>query len=252
MESGQDYFVEISLDSVLRKATELEDSLRECRARAGGVPGEGRVSHQSTLCPEYNTVTAPVQLQEKSVSKPLTSTDISEQWQKLTAYIVSLEKEVQYYKQLVQDVQANRTTDTQGNRDYCTTSMLRCPTGHHLDPRAVAGQEGQPNAEYWRVLLDEEPENHALFLIFSYLSAQALNQAALVCHKWYRVSRHPCLWKEVVMSEAMVEPEVSAWIGGREGGIMYTKCFLQALFRLAQWCFSTERIVLHGKHFHSS
>ena len=45
MDCSKDYFVEISLDSVLRKATELENSLRICRSKAEvPIPDEGCVA----------------------------------------------------------------------------------------------------------------------------------------------------------------------------------------------------------------
>lgn len=198
MEKDEDYFVEISLDSVLRKATELEVSLRVCKARAETSPPaepaeEGRIS-QPLVAATTTTTTTRVPA----------SVDLTDQWQKLIAYIVSLEKEVQYYKQLLQDVQASQNTEVTK-----VTDTTDCPVGgQHLVSSQTKGQEGEMNAEYWKTLMDKDSWTHALLYVFSYLSRQELCRASLVCRKWYRMSRHPQLWKEVIMSETMVEPEV--------------------------------------------
>lgn len=195
MEKDEDYFMEISLDSVLRKATELEVSLRVCKARAETSPPaepaeEGRISQPLVAATTTTRVPASV--------------DLTDQWQKLTAYIVSLEKEVQYYKQLLQDVQASQNTEVTE-----VTDTTDCPVGgQHLVSSQTKGQEGEMNKEYWKTLMDKDSWTHALLSVFSYLSRQELCRASLVCRKWYRMSRHPQLWKEVIMSETIVEPEV--------------------------------------------
>lgn len=217
MEGAKEHFVEISLESVLRKASRLEDSLRSCKDRAS-LPSSSTVSSlpqahgPSSLLqgPVLHGPVSPVLPQGPVSTSPPSTTDLSDQWQKLTAYIVSLEKEVQYYKQLVQDVQGSnsQTPDSQ------TTRIPGRPVREHLAPIS-AGQEGTLSAEYWRELLDKDQESRALLLIFSFLSTSELHHAALVCRKWYSVSRHPRLWKEVVMSDVMLEPEVShkeAWL----------------------------------------
>ncbi len=138
----------------------------------------------------------------------------AEQWQKLTAYIVSLEKEVQYYKHLVQDVQAKQQEQGgQGDGDSPSTGMPACPGGGG----GAAGSEGGRKvvADYWKEMLQSDPENHVLLLVFAHLSARELCQAARVCRKWYTISRHPLLWRELVMTETVVKPQVNkvAWGG---------------------------------------
>lgn len=193
VESGEK-LVEISLDSVLRKAAELEESLRGCKTRLEGslsaaapAVSRGRAAAKSSFPPHSH----PLPLEGRPVS-----TELTDQWQKLTAYIVSLEKEVQYYKQLLQDVQLHQTSNNEG-------SPLGRPVGHGL-ARSAAGQSAV------EALLDEEPENRVLLMVFSYLSVEELCPVALVCCKWYRVTRHPLLWKEVVLSETVVQPQVRA------------------------------------------
>lgn len=198
--------VELSLESVLRKAADLEASLRGCTIRAAEgalTREEGRASQLASLPPPPPP---PVS------SRP----ELSEQWQTLTAYIVSLEKEVQYYKQLLQDVQLHQNS---------SNGAVAAGVARHPEVSDLA-QGGRFTAEHWRVLMEEEPEYCVLLLAFSHLSLQELCPVALVCRKWYRASRHPRLWRQVVMSEIVVEPQV--------------------LFRLAEWCYSTERLVLHG------
>lgn len=238
MESTQGHFVEISLESVLRKASRLEDSLRSCKAKALiPPPDKGRVSSPPPPVPASLPPTpAP------------SNKELSDQWQKLTAYIVSLEKEVQYYKQLVQDVQSSNANSSGRPAGRTPTS----PVGQAATSPAAtspAGQEGPLRVEYWRGLLDEDPENRVLVQVFSYLTVQELQQAAMVCWKWYRVSRHPRLWREVVMSDIMLEPEVSRIESGNSDVMNLLYIILQVLFSLAQWCSCTERVVLHGEYY---
>lgn len=199
VESGEK-LVEISLDSVLRKAAELEESLRGCktwleeslsasRGRAAPQPGKGL-----TLAPAHSHP-LPLEGKRNGIPYPV-STELTDQWQKLTAYIVSLEKEVHYYKQLLQDVQLHQNSNNGG-------SLLGRPVGHGL-AHSAAGQSAV------EALLDEDPDSRVLLLVFSYLSVEELCPVALVCSKWYRVTRHPHLWREVVMSETVMQPQVRA------------------------------------------
>ena len=208
--------MEISLDSVLQKATELVDSLKQCKAKAAAPlsPSEGpspwgTSSGCSPLYPSPALPASPLYPSPAQPASPLQSpmlssaaataavVDTAGQWQKLTAYIVSLEKEVQYYKQMVQDVQAKQSSKSQEE-----TSLLARPEGRNREKKEEA------NAGYWKQLLESDPENHILLLVFSHLTPQELSQAALVCRKWYTMSRHPLLWKELVMAERVVEPQV--------------------------------------------
>ena len=187
--------MEISLESVLRKASRLEDSLRSCKTRALlPDPVKSR--------PTVATTPPPLSSRHRarySSSPPPSSTELAGEWQKLTAYIVSLEKEVQYYKQLAQDVQ-----NTSSKTNSASTPARDSPAGVLTTPQA-----GPPSLQYWKEYLDTDPESRALLLVFNYLSVPELHHAALVCRKWYRLSRHPQLWKEVIMSDIMVAPEVS-------------------------------------------
>lgn len=182
-------FVEVSLDSVLRKAAELEVCLRGCKARVQGTLTDdgGRVS------PSLPAKLAVVHVHDESRYSP--GTEVTEQWQKLTAYIVSLEKEVKYYKQLLQDMQ-NAKVGGRGDGDL-------------LQRRVGPKHKQQSDKEYWQTVLDTNAEKRVLYLVFSHLSVQQRCPVALVCREWYHVSRHHLLWKQVMMEETVVRPEVS-------------------------------------------
>ena len=209
-------FLEVSLDSVLRKATELVDSLRECKARAASpltppplTPGltGGRAPLPSNhppplICTSPALPASPLQ----SAATAATANDTAEQWQRLTAYIVSLEKEVQYYKQLSQDVQARQA---QGNQTGPSSADVLAyhPRG---DGDGRGSEEEQMSSDYWKGVLESDTESHVLLLIFTHLSMRELSQASLVCRKWYIMSRNPLLWKKLIMVEAVVEPQVDS------------------------------------------
>jgi hypothetical protein len=191
--------VEISLESVLRKASELEESLRGCKTRvedslSASTASRGRSSSLTKGPPLTRTHSQPLPMEEVRYGPPPASRELTDQWQKLTAYIVSLEKEVQYYKQLLQDVRLHQNTDNRG------TLLEGCPTGHS------STTEKEPAMDK---LLDEEPENRVLLLVFAYLSPEELCPVALVCRKWCRLTRQPQFWREVVISETAIKPEVS-------------------------------------------
>lgn len=187
--------MEISLDSVVRKAGELELSLRSCSARMGALAAQkGRASNSHNPPPSLSRA---LSLPAAAASVLPASTDAKEQWQRLTAYIVSLEKEVQYYKQLLQDVQAS-------HQQEASTS-----SSSNREESSLAKQSNRLTEEHWKVFLEQEPENKVLLLVFSYLSLRELCLGAgLVCRKWHRMTRHPHLWRELVMSETVVQPEV--------------------------------------------
>lgn len=77
---GGEKLVEISLDSVLRKAAELEASLRGCKTRV-----EGTLAAQHGACAVYSQVHPS----HPSHPSPPVRTGLTDQWQRLTAYIVS-------------------------------------------------------------------------------------------------------------------------------------------------------------------
>ena len=163
-------------------------------------------THLRSTPPLSRQLSAPLPL--ATGKKATVTSDIDTQWQKLTAYIVSLEKEVQYYKQLAQDIQASH--NTVNGKETRNNAAIDCPIGQQLTKSGnVTGQhEEKQDGAYWKVLLSGERENHALYLIFSYLSARELCQVAPVCRKWYSVSRHPQLWRKVVISETLLNPKV--------------------------------------------
>lgn len=238
MDSSREHFVEISLDSVLRKATRLESSLRSCTAKASSSTN---LSSSGPAPPRPSLVQPPGSGGYGSVPPfprgPVPdSTELSGEWQKLTAYIVSLEKEVQYYKQLLQDVKSQR-----GGSALDTQTAMGPGRGEREDNGGTsAGQRGPLSTGYWRDLLDKDPESRALVLVFSFLPAGELFRAALVCRKWYRASRHPRLWKEVVMSDVMLEPQVS-FLGhacSQQGGVVIL------LLNLASGAVQHGRVVL--------
>ena len=230
MEGGADgHFVEVSLDSVLRKAADLEGCLRGCKTRLQGVlsDDEGQVS------------TPTLQVQDdgrpsvQGYSSPSPGTEVTEQWQKLTAYIVSLEKEVKYYKQLVEDVQNAKSCGGDGDL------LQRAVRPKHRE---------QSHTEYWQTILDTNAEKRVLYLVFSHLSVQERCPVSLVSRDWYHVSRHHLLWKEVMMEETVVHPEVRGGVVMGCGHSPALFVVLKVLFRLAEWCCSVERLVLHGTY----
>jgi len=119
----------------------------------------------------------------------------SSQWQQLTSYIVSLEKEVEYYKQLVQDIQAN-----QSKVDQETT--LKTPSTGINTPNELNPARSKPLA------VEKGSQASALLCVFSYLSTKDLCRASRVCRGWLSVARHPKLWKKVMLSEVMLHPTV--------------------------------------------
>lgn len=126
---------------------------------------------------------------------------MTDQWQRLTSYIVSLEKEVQYYKQLLQDVKSNCGSDTTAGTESVQRAHGTVQAGDTLERR-------ERTAEYWRKIFHEEPHNLALYFVFSYLSMRELFLMALVCRQWQTMSRHPHLWRRLIFSEIMVNPQV--------------------------------------------
>ena len=51
-------------------------------------------------------------------------------------------------------------------------------------------------------------EDRALVLVFSYLNTAELYHVSRVCRRWWRVSRHPLLWRRVSISEVLLAPQV--------------------------------------------
>ncbi|GFO25859.1 F-box only protein 41 [Plakobranchus ocellatus] len=66
----------------------------------------------------------------------------------------------------------------------------------------------------------------ALFHIFSYLETEELLSVSLVCKQWCKTSRHPALWKRVLLH--------------------YDRISSKFLFTLSEWCTKTEYLSLKG------
>lgn len=232
--------VGVSLDSVVLKAAELEGLLRGCRAMTSGAGRRRRAEEwpdtDSRQSPgEYQYHSGPSEVPSvapESLSDPQDlppdvgpSTNETESWHQLTSYIVGLEKQVQYYKSLVEGMQhaavASHWQEGAGGSPYVEGLF-----GHEesesyspqLPPQALGAHQDEE--------LVEEREDRALVLVFSHLDTAELCRVSRVCRRWRRVSRHPLLWRRVSISEVLLPP--------------------QTLFSLSQLCGSTERIALHG------
>ena len=118
----------------------------------------------------------------------------SSQWQQLTSYIVGLEKEVEYYKQLVQDVQTNQL---KVNQETALEATIKIPN------KPKAALSGEPLSA-----VEEGSRASALLCVFSYLSMRDLCRASRVSREWLSVARNPKLWRKVVLSETMLHPMV--------------------------------------------
>ena len=188
-----DYFVEVSLGSVLRKAVDLECALRSCKAKAeegscnnprGGISvGGGEHFMQPNSIPQ-------------SSNRSTITADLPSLWQGVTSYIVSLEKEVQYYKQLVQDIQVKQVNNAGG----CSRCQL---------PPAILGTAGVEDSERRFSGVHDGSLGCILLCVFSYLSVRELCRVSQVSHVWQSVARHPSLWRRLLLSETILPPQVS-------------------------------------------
>ena len=102
----------VALDSVVEKASELERILRGCKIAAAhevvstGSLSEGRDHLQLHGDPQGLDDAGESRLPPPSEED---ATGLTRHWHHLSTYIVGLEKEVQYYKQLVDDRQRPQT-----------------------------------------------------------------------------------------------------------------------------------------------
>ena len=105
MEASAELLLGVSLDSVVEKAAELEKLLRDCKhaaldeitSTAATEPLEGRDRlHGDTMNVELNNLASPTR-------QPNVEVGLAVHWHRLSTYIVGLEKELHYYRRLVED-----------------------------------------------------------------------------------------------------------------------------------------------------
>lgn len=151
MESHGERLPGISLDSVVEKASELERLLRGCKIAAEyekpSTPPlqEGR-GHTSSSSSRVNTSDYPSPRPEAD-GGPVVG--LNTHWNQLSAYIVGLEKEMRYYKQLVDDNQ--RTSASHA-------STQEQPPPHQSRPERVSPHKSKEifaaDNEFWTKLLE--------------------------------------------------------------------------------------------------
>ena len=105
MEASAELLLGVSLESVVDKACELEKLLRDCKHAAlheiastektGSLEGRDRLQGD-VMDVELNHLASPSR-------QPNTEAGLAVHWHRLSTYIVGLEKELHYYKQLVED-----------------------------------------------------------------------------------------------------------------------------------------------------
>ena len=149
MESCGELLPGVSLDSVVEKASELERILRGCKIAAAREKvstsplQEGRGHTSSNNSRDLPSLRSDVDEG---------STGLSTHWHQLSTYIVGLEKEIQYYKQLVDDNQ--RAVVTRGGHASAHEAMPRS-----LQPQSRPGHVSSEavfaaDHEFWTKLLE--------------------------------------------------------------------------------------------------
>ena len=161
MEFSGELLPGISLDSVVEKASELERILRGCKNAAGHEKlstsplQEGRGHTPS----EVNTRNLPLPRSEVDGS----STGLNAHWHQLSTYIVGLEKEIQYYKQLMDDNHQRAALVGGGHasaqEDGSHTHTLQ-PVSHQSRPRYINPHKSDvifaADNEFWTQLLESQ------------------------------------------------------------------------------------------------
>ena len=166
MESYGELLPGISLDSVVEKASELERILRSCKIAAAhetlSTPPlqEGR-GHTSS---KVNASDLPSPHSE--VDGDLTG--LNTHWHQLSTYIVGLEKEIQYYKQLVDDnqrvaVAGGGHTSAQEQRRQALQPLSRQSRPGYVSPHKSEMVFAADN-EFWTKLLEGQ---YALYYLIS-------------------------------------------------------------------------------------
>ena len=170
MESYGELLPGISLDSVVEKASELERILRSCKIAAAHEKlstspiQEGR-GHTSS---KVNTSDLPSPHPEVDGG----STGLNTHWHQLSTYIVGLEKEIQYYKQLVDDNQ--RVAVAGGGHASAQEQSLQAlqPPSRHSRPGYVSPHKSEvvfaADNEFWTKLLEGQ---YAYYLMIAFLFA---------------------------------------------------------------------------------
>ncbi len=102
-----------------------------------------------------STISRPTTIEVKSRHTTIISNDaLLEQWHQLTSYIVSLEKEVQCYKQLIEECQQAQTVHTNGNSD---THLVLHPENSEEETASktrARKQSSVPDQQYWDKLIE--------------------------------------------------------------------------------------------------
>lgn len=143
MELSGDLLLRVSLESVVEKASELEKVLRGCKIAAlhdntsahslegrDHLHGDNSDQHLCPPSPEGNI---------EGISAGLTT-----HWHRLSSYIVGLEKELQYYKQLVDDTQQQAEPARGGAAQVNATELPRTTARDHVNPAPEGRSSLQP------------------------------------------------------------------------------------------------------------
>jgi hypothetical protein len=161
MESHGERLPVISLDSVVEKASELERLLRGCKIAAEqekpSTPplqeGRGHTSSSSNV----NTSDFP---SPRSEADGDAVAGLNTHWNQLSAYIVGLEKEIRYYKQLVDDNQRRHASTQQHGHGQAQ------PQHHQSRPESVNPHKNEvifaADGEFWTNLLESQ---YACYLV---------------------------------------------------------------------------------------
>ncbi|XP_064404496.1 F-box only protein 41-like [Halichondria panicea] len=222
--------VGVSLGSVVQKANELACILQTCKHSLENQPSPSSWGRASAWLPterSESTISRPTTIEAKPRHTTIISNDaLLEQWHQLTSYIVSLEKEVQCYKQLIEECQQAQTVHTNGNSD---THLVLHPENSEEETASktrARKQSSVPDQQYWDKLIEEDRMSQALLLVCHHLSTQELCAVSRVCKRWHTIIKHPQLWKHVTFAETVLYPQV--------------------LLRLSKMCAGTEKLTLHG------
>lgn len=227
MEFSGELLPGVSLESVVEKASELERVLRGCKNAA--------VREKVSTPPfQEGRGHTPSEINTRDLSSPNSeadgnSTGLNTHWHQLSTYIVGLEKEIQYYKQLVDDNQ--RAAVAAGG--HASAQPERHHTLHQSRPRYISPHKSEvifaADNEFWTQLMEsqyalwllinddvmcnvifppEDRECRILLAIFGHLTTAEVCKVGRVCRKWYTLSKHPNLWRRIDISEAVITSQV--------------------------------------------
>ena len=115
---------------------------------------------------------------------------------------------------------------------------------------------------------DDDEEAAVWFCVFLYLDSRELCVAGQVCRAWRDISRHPALWRRVVLEgdritskvnthtslEAMVillvhSQAITIWMKNISSSFLCAVCiyFVQFLRTISKWCSQLQSLKLNGK-----